>query len=93
MATRTEGLEVLLDAGVLLEGLDEGADGVLHHRSHLVFQLRELRRRKTLVEPRMVCFEIKIRIANQEVRLAVAGVGREPGIGMLQVLCETFDVG
>src|SRR5439155_22360537 len=36
VALGAERLQVLLDAGILAERLNERADGVLHHRAHLV---------------------------------------------------------
>jgi hypothetical protein len=90
---RAERLQEGLDAGILRERLDECADGELHHRSHLVFQLRELRRGKSLVEPRMVGFEIELRVADEKIRWTIAAKRLEPCIGALEISFEGGDVG
>ena len=92
VALRAEVLQQLLDAGILVERLDERADGVLHHRSHLVLQLRELRRRKSLVEPAVIGLKIELGIANEKVRRAEATKGLEPCVGSLPISLEGIDI-
>ena len=64
---RAEGLKIRFDAGVLGERLDERTDGVLHHRTHLVFQLSEFRWGKSLIEPGSIGVEVKLGISDEKV--------------------------
>src|SRR4029079_16421024 len=68
-------------------------DGVLRHRSHLVFQLRELGGGKPGVEPLVVCFEVELGDADEEVRGPEAFERRQPAAGALEVALEDLDVG
>src|SRR5436190_23612322 len=88
-----ERLEILFDAGVLTERLDEGADGVLHHRAHFVVELPELRRGEALVEPGAVAVEIELGLADQKVGGAEAAKRRKPRAAFLEVARECLDVG
>ena len=93
MTGRTQRLEVRLHSGILGKGLNEGADRVLHHRSHLFLQLRKLGRRKTLVEPVVIGFKVELGVADQKIRLAVTEEWGEPGVSVLEIPLECADVG
>ncbi len=93
MAAGAKRAQVGVEAAVLAERLDERADRVLHHRPHLVVDLRVARRREALVEPRLVVLERELRLADQEVRRAEARERRQPGAGAVEVALERRDVG
>ena len=89
---RFQRLQIRLDSRILTEGLNERADGELRHRSHLVVELRELRRRKTLGEPPMVCFKIELGFAYQKIGLTVTAEGCQPAVRVLEIPLKCFDV-
>src|SRR5438045_7039225 len=78
---------------MLLQRLNEASDGELHHRSHLVFELRVLRRRKSLIKPVVVCFEIELGFANQKIRLTVTAERRQPSVCALEISFKRLDIG
>src|ERR1051326_2103207 len=90
---RAEGLEILFDAGVLPERLDESTEGEMHHRSHLVVELCELRGREALIEPGAVAVELELRLADEKVRRPEAAKRREPRAAFLEIARECLDVG
>jgi hypothetical protein len=83
----------LLHAGVLLERLDEGADGELGVGPHLVVELGELARLEAGVDPRLVVEEVELRLADEEVAGTEAAEGREPALARREVALESLDVG
>ena len=84
---------LLLKAGVLPEGLDEGADGVLHRQAHLVLQLGETIGLEALYHPIVVGLEIELRLPHQEGIGAEAIEGFEPTLGGFELAFEGLDVG
>src|ERR1019366_3003297 len=92
VSLRPERLQIIFDARVLRQRLDERADAAQHHRPHLVFELRKLGGRKALVEPVVVRFEVEFRLAHQKIRWAKAAERSEPAIGTFQISLESIDV-
>ena len=62
-----ERLQIVFDAGILRQRLDECADARQHHRPHFVFELFEFGGRKSFVEPVVVGFEVEFGVADQEI--------------------------
>lgn len=69
---RAEARQLLLDARILLERLDEAADRKLRRQIHLRFERMEPARREALDDPRAVLLERELRLSDQE------GVRAEP---------------
>ncbi len=64
----------------------------MHHRAHLVVQLRELGGGETLVEPGAIELEIELRLADQEVGRSEPAKGRQPGAARLEIARKCIDV-
>ena len=92
VALGPELLQFLLDTWVLAEGLDEGADGVLHGQPHLALELGETTRLEALLDPALVVVERELGHADEKVVWTEAVERLQPAVGSFQVACEDVDV-
>ena len=88
-----QAFELVLEARVLVERLDEGAHRELRRHPHLALDLREAGGREALRQPAPVGLELEVGGADQEVVGAEAVERLEPRAGALEVALERADVG
>lgn len=71
-------LEDLFHSRVLVQGLNEGSDGIEGGKVHLLFQISKVPRGEAAVNPLLVVFESKFGMPHQEIAWAEAMERAEP---------------
>src|ERR1700674_1140870 len=90
---RTKILEFFFDPWILLERVNESADGVKRGQIHLLCELLETPWREPRCDPGSVVGELKFRSADEKIVRPETVEGSKPRVSGCQVAPESVDVG
>ena len=93
MSCRPRLFQHLIDAWILFQCLNECADGIFDHITHLAVELGKFSWLVMIIDPGFVSGEIKFRTTHQEIAGAKAFKGFQPAGGPFQVFLKSVDIG